>query len=1117
MKHSSSSDRVSAWVDKLVLPTYPVYPPEPNPMFFEKRNIQGSAGNIYPNPFTDRLSSHKEDREWEVIFLENEFLQLIMMPALGGRIFAGLDKTNHYDFFYRHEVIKPALIGLFGPWISGGVEFNWPQHHRPSTFMPVEYLIEPGDDGSVTVWLSEHEPMNRTKGMVGVCLYPGKALVDLKVQLYNRTAYPQTFLWWANAAVHVHPDYQVIFPPDVHYAVFHTKQYVVEFPIGRGIYNNGMDLGDGTDVTWYKNFPIPTSFFAAPSKYEFFGGYDHRRQAGVVHVADRGISPGKKFFTWGNGPFGHQWQRNLADKDDPYLELMAGVYTDNQPDFSWMRPYETKTFHQYWYPIQRIGPPKNANTRAVINLETAEKLARIGVQAVEALPGTVIRLKAGDQTFFEQTADLAPGQPLVQQIELPGNIDPLEMHLQLLDADGTEIISYQPEPPFQGELPEPYQPPPRPQETPTIEELYLVGLHLEQYRHPVFEPEAYWEEALRRDPGDIRCNNALGRLFLRRGDFDRAEACFRRAVERSTWRNLNPYDNEPFYNLGLTLRFQGRLEEAYDAFYKSAWDYAWQSAAYYQLALLDCLQGKKEKALEHVERSLQTNQMHLQARNLKTALLRRMGRLTQAECEARQTIQMDALDFGSRFELALILNAQGKTPEAEAARQELERILRSDPQNYLDLAFDYASAGFYSEVSNLLLPLLPSSHERGIGDEDTSPRRTYPMILYLLGWVAKQTGDLEKARHYFHMASEQPPDYCFPWRLEEMLILREALRENPQDGRAAYYLGNLLYDKRHFKEAIQLWETAARLEPGFSIPWRNLGLAAYNVHGDMDKALEYHQRAFQVNPKDARVLGELDQLRKRRGIQPEERLAELEKHIDVVRERDDITIELVSLYNRTGRPDLALEILHERHFHPWEGGEGLVAGSWTAAHLLKGRQALEEGRPQEALAYFEQAMTLPHTLGEAGFDRADIASSYYAGMAKEALGDAEGARLFFQQAVDLTADWLASGDYYKALALMKLGKVEEGRSLLQKMLEQAQTQVDKPFEHSYFYPMNPSALFVDDLSKLSRLHWTFRMGLAYLGLGEQEAAKNCLAEVLRLDPSHLEAWEEYRRLVRGNY
>jgi hypothetical protein len=258
----TSIQPVTATVERRVIPTYPALAPDPNPMFYETRNIQGSKGNIYPHPLTDQLSSTKEDREYEAIVLENEYIQMVMLPEIGGRIFAGQDKTNGYDFFYRHHIIKPALIGLFGPWISGGVEFNWPQHHRPGTFDPTSYSIEEQLDGSITVWMGEHDALNRTKGMVGICLRPGKAYVETKVRLYNRTALPQSFLWWANAGVHIHDRYQVIFPPDVHHAVYHSKNPVISYPIAKGRFLSPHDYGEGTDISWWINSPDPVSFFA---------------------------------------------------------------------------------------------------------------------------------------------------------------------------------------------------------------------------------------------------------------------------------------------------------------------------------------------------------------------------------------------------------------------------------------------------------------------------------------------------------------------------------------------------------------------------------------------------------------------------------------------------------------------------------------------------------------------------------------------------------------------------------------------------------------------------------------------------------------------------------------
>src|SRR6266700_1512374 len=414
MKKTRESEPVRCWEQQVVIPTYPVQEADPNPMFLEKRVYQGSSGRVYPNPFTDKVALEKKDQTYRAIMLENEYIQLMILPEIGGRIHAGLDKTNGYDFFYRQHVIKPALVRLLGPWISGGVEFNWPQHHRPSTYMPVHASIEEEADGSRTVWLSEHDPMLRMKGMVGIRLSPGKAMVEARVRLYNRTPLPQTFLWWANVAVRVHDQYQAFFPPDVGYVADHARRAISSFPVARNEYY-GVDYRPGTDILWYKNIPVPTSYMVTESSYDFCGGYDHARQAGVVHTSNHLVAPGKKLWTWGNAEFGHAWDRNLTDEDGPYVELMAGAYTDNQPDFSWLHPYETKTFNQYWYPIQKIGLVKNANTEAALNLEFDAEGISLGVCVTSPRMVRVLLTQEG-QTLVDKTLGLAPGLPFTDRI-----------------------------------------------------------------------------------------------------------------------------------------------------------------------------------------------------------------------------------------------------------------------------------------------------------------------------------------------------------------------------------------------------------------------------------------------------------------------------------------------------------------------------------------------------------------------------------------------------------------------------------------------------------------------------------------------------------------------------
>jgi tetratricopeptide (TPR) repeat protein len=1093
---------VSAWEETVVIPTYPAPTPEPNPMFFEKRVNQGASGRVYPNPVTDRVSDQKMDRSYQMVFLENEYLQVMVLPELGGRIFAGMDKSNDYDFFYRQHVIKPALIGLLGSWISGGVEFNWPQHHRPSTFMPVDHIIEEGADGSRTVWLSEHEPMERTKGMVGICLHPGKAFVETKVRIFNRTPFPRTFLWWENTAVHATEGFQVFFPPDVSSVTYHTRQFMAAFPVARGLYH-GLDFGEGTDISWYRNIPLPTSYFANESRYDFFGGYDHGREAGVINIGNHHIAPGKKMFTWGNGEFGKAWERNLTDADGPYLELMAGVYTDNQPDFSWLQPYEAKVFSQYWYPIQKIGPAVAANLRVALSLGIEAKKVRVGICSTEVFEHARISLAARDLVLLESEVDLAPGAPLVEEAPLPAGVGETDLLVRVLDGSGHELIRYTPVIREEKPLPEPANVPPLPHEAKTTEELYLTGLHIEQYRHATWDPEPYWQEALRRDPGDVRSNNALGLALLRRGEFAQAEERFRRAIKTQIRYNFNPYDGEPYYNLGLALKYQGRLDEAYAAFYKGIWSYAWQSAGYYALAEIDCRRTDFATALDHLSRSQLANGLNQKARNLRAAALRHLGRYAEAEALARETVAMDPLDFWARNEMVLASRAAGAAPEAERRLRELSGLMRDEAQTYLDIAYDYAGAGLWDEASDLLARLVDPDSQVAV----------YPMLLYSLGYFAGQRGQAAKALEYYLLAAKMPPDYCFPVRLEEMSVLRAAQAANPADAKAPYYLGNLLYDKRRYEEAIRNWETSTRLDPGFSTAWRNLGMAYYNIRRDPERARACYEKAFRANRGDPRLLCELDQLMKRQKTPPAERLAFLEGYLDLVERRDDLYVERVALYNELGQPQRALDLLRSHRFHPWEGGEGLVARQYDTAHFLLGRTALETGAAEQAQVHFEAARHYPENLGVARFRAMPEAHlHYYAGLAREALGDRAGAEASWRAVVE-AKDGFSHEKYYQALAWRKLGDGAAAGGKLQELLDTASQRMEAEVKTGYFENYLPNfLLFEDDLKVVNRVECLYLIGLARLGLGQVAEARQAFQELLALDINHIEAREELRRL-----
>jgi tetratricopeptide (TPR) repeat protein len=1093
----TKSDRksVRAWEERIAIPTYPEQPPDKNPMFFEKRVYQGSSGKVYPNPITDRVSNEQSERIYGAVLLENEYVHLMILPEIGGRIHVGQDKTNRYDFFYRQNVIKPALVGLLGPWISGGVEFNWPQHHRPSTYMPVQHAIEHSEDGSVTVWLSEHEPMQRMKGMVGICLHPGKSYIEAKVRVYNRTPFVQTFLWWANVGIRVHDDYQAFFPPDVTYVADHAKRAVSSFPIARNFYY-GADYRKGVDLSWYKNIPVPTSYMVTESKFDFFGGYDHKKKAGVVHFANRHIAPGKKLWTWGNAEFGYAWDRNLTDADGPYIELMAGVFTDNQPDFSWLFPYETRTWSQFWYPIQQIGPAKNANRFAALSVEPVDGKLKIGVCVTETFEKAKWLVTAGGKTVLEDICTLEPGKAYIREVTADG-----DAAVRLRTSNGQDIIQYTPPEVRRGtNLPEPATELLPPKDISSNDELYITGLHLEQYRHATRYPEPYWEEALERDPLDSRCNTAMGLLKLKRGLFSQAEAHFQRAIQRQTRRNPNPGEGDAYYYLGLTLQYQERWEEAYAAYYKATWNYPWQAAASYHLAEIECRRSRFDRALEHLELSLKTNVDNLKARNLRTAISGRLGAVSEALAYGRETNNLDPLDIWSGYELSILSGRNTDDRDGE----ETASVKSVHTQLYLDLAFDYAAAGLWSEAEELLSKRLSQAGQQ-----------SYPMVLYLLGYCAEKRGDDSQAASRWADAQRASPDYCFPARLEEMIVLQTVLSKNPSDARAHYYLGNLFYDKKRYDEAIREWEVSVSLDPSFAIPWRNLGIAYFNVRKDVDRAISAYESAFKADPADARLLYELDQLRKRIGIRPYERLAVLENHTDLVLQRDDLTVELITLLNQSGRPEHALEALSSRRFNPWEGGEGLVSAQYVWAHIRIGRSLLESGDPQAALEHFSSARCYPHNLGEGKHLLfREIHLDYFAGLALSRFGREDEAREHWTRAAgnDDSINWLT---YFRAMSLEGLGREEEAARLLKDMHAFAEQQIKKQAKIDYFATSLPNLLlFEDDLQKRHQVECLFLIALAELGLRNTERAVELMNQLLLIDRNHMAAQFELEFLSR---
>lgn len=1074
----SKAEGVIARLETLVIPTYPSPAPEEMPIFAEFRNHQGTSGNPYPNRPVIRVDrEHRADRSYEAIRLENEFLLLYIIPELGGRIFTARDKKTGYDFLYQQHVIKPALIGALGSWISGGLEFNWPFHHRPSTFMPVDYAIETEADGTAIVWLSEHDPFDRTKGMVGIVLSPGKAYFETRAKVTNRTPLAHSFLWWENAAVPVNEEYQLFFPPDVSYARHHYRRGLVTFPVTTGEYG-GVHFDEPTDISMHKNSIQATSYFSAASKHDYFGGYDHGKSCGVIHVANHHTSPGKKMFTWGYSPMSKSWENALTDTDGAYAELMASSFSDNQPDFTWIEPYETKNFSQFWYPIGSLGVPTYATLDVAVALDREAKSVRVQVTREFAGARLVLSTCCG-KAFFDKTFDAKAGETLSFALaELPEG----KASLLFTDAKGKALLRYTEEDTDELHMPKNFQGVEHPSKMRTAQELFIAGLHLDQYRDPTVKPDVYWLEALKRDPEYLPALTHMARFLYARGEFACALTYLEKAKEIENRYNTNPADGTIGYLLGLTLFALGRDCEAYDSFYKAAWSGASISRAMTFVSAIDGRRGDFELMRAHAVEAMEHEAEHPVASVYAALAAWKLGEKEDAEKRLSAILSRDPLSHFARFAAVLCLGA----PEGE-----FYAALKSDPsQTCLDVAFNLSAAGLYAEGARLLEGL------------DANARSLSPMVYYTLGSMYDALGEKEKAAASDAKAASAPPCEFFPSRVEEIAVLRRVLCDNPRDGLAAYLLGCLLYDKANHAEAACRWKQATENAPDFYIPYRNLAVAYFSHLGRGDEALPLLKKAVELHPHDEQLLYETALVMARLGVPGEERFDYLNARLPEGKLRDDLTLELARAKNQAGDYQGALKVLLGHTFVPCEGGEHAVATQYMFAKFALGRKALAAGRAEEALALFKESQQLPKSLG-AGLWNNDILVPYryYEAKALELLGRSD-------EAAALRKDILrhAGGGsefvYYYALCARENGDPLAGRRFMDNALYHWERAIGE--EDAGYFSATPFFIsYCDDPKRLRVSLFAYLIGLVKLYTDDQEGAKKCFAESLAAIPDNL--------------
>ncbi len=1007
--------QVSVHEEPMVIPSWEIGPPalhslSPNP-----------KGPIYPYTLNETLTDRKVDKTYQAVVLENEYVKILILPEIGGRVHGAEDKTNHYVWLYWQRTIKPGLISMTGAWISGGIEWNFPHGHRPSGFMPVDHRIVKHPDGSATVWVGETEPVYRMRWLVGVTLFPGRSYMRCDYVFINPTNYKQPFQFWATAATHANEWAQAQYPGDM--VTGHGKHEFWNWPIDHGV-----------DLTWWKNSPNASSYFAFNNPSDWFGTYDHKAQGGMVHVANHNVMPGKKLWTWGSGPSGRIWEDILTEGGGAYFEPQAGAWSDNQPDYHWMAAHQVRTASDYWYPVRDSRGYHNANADFAVNtdVQAGKAFAAVnGTGVFEDLRVVLKDTKRGTVLKDEKIARLAPDKPYTLEVPVGPETTVYDLHLAVFGPKDDLKIELQQQPPKKVELPEGQKDPGDPAKM-NQDQLLHSGEWLDKFVR-IEDALPYYKAALKKDPGDSRVNTEMGFLALREGRWKDALAHFDTALKRD--------DDDSRVYFGRALAFLGLRDfaKAREQFYRASYGYEYFAPAYVNLMRLDLAEGNYRAAIEKAIEAESQNGKFADVQALKAVAYRHLNEPDKALASAERALELDPMHFMGGFEKLQTAAASG-----DGWKQTWTAIMRDAVQNYLELACSYAEAGLYAEADQVL-----ASQSEGKSDSGV-----YPMVYYLRGYFSGLEGQKDAAVEFYGKAAKGPARYTNPHRMEEKLALEAALSAFPADAHAHLFLGNLLYyELGQREEGLKHWREAVKMDksdPGLSLAWRNVGYAEKQVNKNLKAAEQAYQQAIAADPQDARALLELDQIKESLPVPPAGRLKLLTSLIKTVELRDDLTARLIDLRLLEGDPDdlkLAYDALKTRHFHTWEGSYG-IHHAWVEVNQKLGDLALRDNSLENAKTYYEQASAYPPNL-EVAPRTPDFRAHVNWNFVKlyQALKQDQQAHKYLQAILAEKYQQPHLGTYYQGLAQKALGNEAEYQKLLDQLQKRAASYTSGGFEY----------------------------------------------------------------------
>ncbi len=890
-----------------VFKTYPFSGPDPAPIMI-RSSMWGKGPRLYPYFFFDELSYTGSDQRWNVVTMENPYVQVFILPAEGGKLIGAVEKSTEKEFIYFNHVRKYRHIALRGPWTSGGLELNFGiVGHTPATATPVDYVYRKNPDGSVSCIVGTIDLPSRTQWRVEFVLPPDKAYFESRPLWYNPQPYNESYYVWMNAANKLGKDLEFIFPGNMYIG----HNYAVPerpWPMTR----------DGRNLAFYRehNDTDDGSFFIFGAFNDFSGGYWHDSQFGYGHWAMHEDVPGQKFFRWQLSGAGAIWESLLTDSDGPYFEPQNGRLLD-QNDHEFFAPYSTDQWTEVWFPYKKIGPMVMATPFGALNARNTGDGIALGFCALQKIDDDLV-VRSGGTEIHRERLVLKPME--VYEKKIPAMVKKGDLQVDIGDK-----LSYT-DNPVAGLLERPQNF--RNYTEDTLEGLYQNAEREEKARNYELALQKYLE-CLKREPLHMRALARVAELYCRRAEYRKARDYAAKALDYVM------YDPDANYVYGIIARRMGDLVDAKETLGWAARSMKYRSSANCQLGEIYMMEGNSARALEFLRRSVEYDANNIQALHVLSTAYRLSKQPDKAKATCDRILGIDPLSHLARFERYLLEpSAQRLTEFKSLIRNELPH------ETYLEIAMFYFNLGLRGDALRLL---------------EVAPDQA--TIRYWQAYLLRD-GSPEKSREILLKASTLSPYLVFPFREESMPVFRWAADALPGNWKAKYYLGLLYWGLRRQEEALS---TFAELgdKPDYAPAY--ICRAWLEKDANPKQALKDFEKAHATDPDDWRNWNHLASFYAESGMH-DKALALAVAAAKRFPEEDLIKILLARSYLNSGRYQDCYSVLEKATILPFEGQRD-VHDLFVQCQVCLAMEALKKGQYEKAVSHLESSKEFPVRLG----------------------------------------------------------------------------------------------------------------------------------------------------------